>query len=131
MQKMFKTLVIATNEKTSQAEDDILIETSFENSINFERVLSSVENIDLFLHSEDCISVGGTSVEDPNDLNFEYDIDGVTILWKNIGKGLSLDYTRFDLASRVENDMKPIYDILTLTLVREVWMHLGTVWAAS
>lgn len=96
----------------SQAEDDILIETSFENSLNFERVWSSVDNIDLFLHREDYISVRGTSVEDPNDLNFEYDIDGVTVLWKNIGNGLSLDYTHFDLASRGENDLKPIYPIL-------------------
>ncbi|MES9971093.1 MAG: hypothetical protein ABW092_13745, partial [Candidatus Thiodiazotropha sp.] len=90
----------------SVEEDDILIETSFENSINFEQVWESVDNIDSFLHREDYISVRGTSVEDPEDLNFEFDIDGVTILWKEIGSGLSLDYTHLDLASRGENDLK-------------------------
>ena len=96
----------------SVEEDDLLIQTSFENSINFEQVWESVDNIDSFLHRDDYISVRGTSVEDPEDLNFEFDIDGVTILWKEIGSGLSLDYTHLDLASRGETDLKPIYPLL-------------------
>ena len=96
----------------SDVEDDILIETSFENSLNFENVWNSVNNIESFLSRTDYIGVRGTSVEDPEELNYEYDIDGVTILWKNVGSGLSLDYTHFDIASRGDKALRPIYPIL-------------------
>ena len=95
----------------SEEEDDLLIETSFENSINFEHVWKSKDNIDSFLIRDDYISVRGTTL-DPDDINFEFDIDGITIVWKELGSGLLLDYTHLDLAARGENDLRPIYPIL-------------------
>ena len=95
----------------SEEEDDLLIETSFENSINFEHVWKSKDNIDSFLIGDDYISVRGTTL-DPDDINFEFDIDGITIVWKELGSGLLLDYTHLDLAARGENDLRPIYPIL-------------------
>ena len=93
-------------------EDDDLIETSFENSINFHHAWRSASDLDSFLHRENYISVRGTCVNDPSEMIYDYDIDGITILWNNVGEGLSSEYTHFDIASRVENDLKPIYTLL-------------------
>lgn len=96
----------------SEQVEDILIETSFENSINFQDAWISSDGIESFLHREEYISVRGAYVDDPSELHYDYDIDGITILWKNVGDGLSLDYTHFDLASQGGHSLRPIYSLL-------------------
>ena len=96
----------------SEQVEDVFIETSFENSINFESAWISSDGIEYFLHRDEYISVRGAYVDDPEELLYDYDIDGITILWKNVGDGLSLDYTHFDLASQGEHALRPIYSLL-------------------
>ena len=86
--------------KIMAEEDDSLVETSFENSIHFQNAWSTAGCVEDFLHREEYIGVRGTCLDDPEELIYEYDIDGITILWKNVANGLSLDFTHFDLASR-------------------------------
>ena len=74
---------------------DTLVETSFENSINFHDVWSASDGVEDFLHREEYVCVRGTCVDDPTELMYEYDIDGITIVWKNVADGLSLDFTLF------------------------------------
>ena len=93
-------------------EDDSLVETSFENSIHFQNAWSTAGCVEDFLHREEYIGVRGTCLDDPEELIYEYDIDGITILWKNVANGLSLDFTHFDLASRGGCDLRPIYPLL-------------------
>lgn len=81
------------------AEEDAFLDTAFENVDNFSRVWNSYADIESFLHRTAYICVRGTSVAEPeNDLEVEYDIDGVSIRWKDVSKGLELDYTHLVVA---------------------------------
>jgi hypothetical protein len=97
---------------TEEEKEDNFQETSFENADNFLNVWNASTSAGSFLTRSDYISVRGTIVDDPEDLNYKHDIDGVSIRWNDVGKGLQLDYTHLNIAPRGNIDIKPIYSLL-------------------
>lgn len=93
-------------------ETDFMLETGFENTESFKSAWN--ENANDFLKRKEHISVRGTAIgeEEVEFLNIECDIDGVSIRWRDIGKGISLEYTHLTIAPRGQLDIRPIYSMV-------------------
>lgn len=93
-------------------ENCLMIDTGIDNAENFKSAWNG--NVEEFLKRDDYISVRGTAIseEELMYLNLSFDIDGVSIQWKDIGKGLSLDYTHLTIAPRDYQDIRPIYSVI-------------------
>lgn len=95
----------------SDEENCLLVDTGIENANVFKS--SWCDNIKLFLKRDSYLGVRGTTVseEELEFLNFKYDIDGVSIVWKDIGKSLSLEYSHIAVAPTNNLDIRPIYSV--------------------
>lgn len=109
----------------SDGDDDFLIGTGIENGESFREACKG--SVDEFLKRDEYIPVRGTVVseEELEFLEVENDIDGVTIRWKDISKGLSLGYTHINLAPRNVLDIKPVYSIIKTHLDLREYGNLG------
>lgn len=93
---------MANFEESSDDEDRrlFLLDTALENGLSFADCWRHYDNTEDFLRREKYISVRGTVVisdADLDELAFSSDIDGVTIVWKNIGLGLLSDFRHLEV----------------------------------
>lgn len=97
----------------SESDDEsIMIETGIDNGITFRSIWD--RHTEGFLKREEHVTVRGTTVseEEASDLIIKYDIDGISIRWKDIGKGMLLEYTHLSIAPRMDLDIRPIYSVV-------------------
>ena len=90
-----------SSDSDTDEEEYLLTDTGMDNAETFKSAWHG--NVGQFLKRDDYIAVRGTAVskEELEFLDLKFDIDGISIRWKDIGKGLSLEYTHLTIAPRM------------------------------
>ena len=105
------------DEIDSEEEDDdlFLIDTATENSRSFAESWKNNNSVEGFLKREDHIPVRATAVKnlvDQEELIHKSDIDGITIDWLNIAKGLKSDFRHFEIMPQGVRSLRRFYPVI-------------------
>lgn len=107
---------MSSSDEEDVAEETLfLIDTAVENSLSFNGLVKKSKSVENFLKREDHLSARATalkSVVDHEEFCHISDIDGITIEWLDLGRGLRSNFRHFQILPQGARSFSRLYPII-------------------
>lgn len=114
-QKIKMAMDMNSSEESFEEEGLFLLDTAQENSRSFAESFSKNKSVEGFLKRDDYLSARATAIQqgvDQEELRHKSDIDGVTIEWIGIAKGLKSEFRHFEIVPPGVWSLRRFYPVI-------------------